>query len=126
MESLKKNYHPDMYEGNGPEETIMNHFKFKPHSDAYYYMFVQVSLKRGEVTIDDFVLYYPDENGVLKAENYFITTADEHPCAVCDLEEINTDNPEEPTGVFRDRETGKEFQLKMGYNLQEIYFYWYE
>ncbi len=126
MESLKKNYHPDIYEGNGPKETIINHFKFKPHADAFDYMFVQVSLKRGEVTLDDFVLYYPDEKGVLNAENYYITTADEHPCTVCDMQEISTTNGEDPIGTFTDRATGKEFKLSLGYNLEEIYFYWFK
>lgn len=126
MESLKKNYHPDIYEGNGPDEVIINKHVFRPNPSSDYYVYVQVIHKRGEVSIDDFVVYYPDDVGVFSPEKYFITTEDEHPCSVCDILEIISDNNNGPKGLFEDRASGEKFELNMGYNLQEIYFYWYE
>ena len=126
MASLEKNYHPDIYEGNGPEEIIINNHMVKPNPYSGYYIYVQVSLKRGEVVLDDYVLYYPNENGEFSPDSYFITTKDEHPCEVCDLQEIISDENNDPKGIFQDRVTGKNFELNMGYNLQEIYFYWYK
>jgi hypothetical protein len=124
MARLKEYDQKEIFEGNGPDETIVNHIKFQPNENSSSYLMVQVILKRGEVIQDEFAYYYPDADGNFIDSQYFVVDEQERPCDVCDIISIETPKDKDPIGTFRDRSTGNEFNLTMGYNLEEIYFYW--
>lgn len=126
MARLKEYDQKEIFEGNGPDETIVNHVKFKPNENSENYIMVQVILKSGEVIRDEFAYYYPDADGNFIDSQYFVVDQLERPCDVCDIIAIETPKDKDPIGTFRDRSTGKEFNLTMGYNLEENYFYWFK
>ena len=121
-----KNLHPDFYKDGKPDFIQIEHQFFKPNEYSTYYIMAQVTLNRGEVKADEFGYFYPNAEGEFVAENYYIAYPEETPCKVCDLKEIISGNDLDPKGIFVDRATGKEFELNMGYNLQELLFYWYK
>ena len=108
-----------------PDGLEFNHFEFKPNEYADEVILVQVIAENDGKYEHGFGVFYKDAEGNYTATNYSVIDKGDHPCRDCDLEAVETPEGSDPVGVFIDHEHPTGRKIKLGYNLREMYFYFY-
>jgi hypothetical protein len=106
-------------------KITINPIPFKPNDDVPTYVYAQILFEIGDVTEDDFVLFYPDwDTGKLSAGNYVHISKEDRPCNICDMAQIRRASEKDPYGIFVDRQTTAVKEMTMSYNLAEAFIQW--
>jgi hypothetical protein len=125
QESIIKMDHAGMFNFDEDMEVVVKAIKFTPPGWDDEFAYVQIIVEQDGIEESSFVLFSPNENGVLTEDQYSVAGKEDAPCTFCHLKSIEVNAAEHIIGKFSGAFMEDDITTKeMNYNFQEMSVWW--
>lgn len=125
QESIIKMNHSDIINFDEDMEVVVKAVKFTPPGWDYEFAYVQIIVEQDGIEESSFVLFAPNEKGILIEDQYSVTDKADAPCKFCHLKSIEVNAEEHIIGKFGGMLMPDDITTKeMNYNFQEMSVWW--